>query len=131
MKSTFFFVVTVVLATLFTSFAQDPCQALYSGNEAGCLGNQTCVWCKCAAVPSTCVTVQDSRRLPPGVFTCANSSADCGKYSTNATCAGMGVGCSWCTISSSNLRTSTLSSSACVDFRTASHLPKGSCTGPY
>jgi len=30
-----------------------------------------CVWCKCAAVPSECVSVEQSKALPDGVFDCA------------------------------------------------------------
>lgn len=30
-----------------------------------------CVWCKCSAVPSECVNVEQSKKLPQGVFDCA------------------------------------------------------------
>eukprot|EP00531_Pseudo-nitzschia_arenysensis_P001320 CAMPEP_0116142442 /NCGR_PEP_ID=MMETSP0329-20121206/14913_1 /TAXON_ID=697910 /ORGANISM="Pseudo-nitzschia arenysensis, Strain B593" /LENGTH=553 /DNA_ID=CAMNT_0003637683 /DNA_START=63 /DNA_END=1724 /DNA_ORIENTATION=+ len=32
--------------------------------------NESCVWCKCAAVPPVCVSPEESKGLPPGVFTC-------------------------------------------------------------
>jgi hypothetical protein len=30
-----------------------------------------CVWCKCAAIPSECLSVEQSQHVPPGVFDCA------------------------------------------------------------
>lgn len=32
--------------------------------------NESCVWCKCAAVPPVCVSPDESKGLPPGVFEC-------------------------------------------------------------
>lgn len=29
-----------------------------------------CVWCKCAAIPSECLSVEQSKNVPPGVFQC-------------------------------------------------------------
>jgi len=126
---------SIVLAFVFAFFvqvySQDACQALYGGNEISCLSNSTCTWCKCAAVPSTCVTVQDARKLPPGVFTCGNGTrSDCGTATTNETCT-KNVGCSWCSVSSSLSNLRTMASSSCVNYATASKLPAGSCTGPY
>jgi len=34
------------------------------------LSNESCVWCECQAIPSECVSVKESRSLPPSVFTC-------------------------------------------------------------
>jgi len=33
---------------------------------------KSCVWCKCAAVPSVCVTSDETQTLPSGVFDCGN-----------------------------------------------------------
>eukprot|EP00550_Attheya_septentrionalis_P004496 CAMPEP_0198285034 /NCGR_PEP_ID=MMETSP1449-20131203/4348_1 /TAXON_ID=420275 /ORGANISM="Attheya septentrionalis, Strain CCMP2084" /LENGTH=554 /DNA_ID=CAMNT_0043982271 /DNA_START=44 /DNA_END=1708 /DNA_ORIENTATION=+ len=41
--------------------------------EAECAADH-CVWCKCAAVPSICASVEQSQSLPPGVFQCDASS---------------------------------------------------------
>mmetsp|Transcript_21668 Transcript_21668/g.53755 ORF Transcript_21668/g.53755 Transcript_21668/m.53755 type:complete len:546 (-) Transcript_21668:863-2500(-) len=37
--------------------------------------NEACVWCKCAAVPPVCVSPEESKGLPPGVFECDAASA--------------------------------------------------------
>lgn len=37
--------------------------------------NIECVWCKCAAVPSECLSVDQSKLLPSGVFDCASPAA--------------------------------------------------------
>ena len=44
------------------------CQAL--GNESACAGEAGCVWCVSAAVPSSCYTEAEARRLPGAVFRC-------------------------------------------------------------
>ena len=33
--------------------------------------NVSCVWCKCSAIPSECLSVEQSEHVPPGVFDCA------------------------------------------------------------
>lgn len=33
-----------------------------------------CVWCKCSAVPSECLSVEQASKVPKGVFDCANST---------------------------------------------------------
>jgi hypothetical protein len=33
-----------------------------------------CVWCSCAAIPSECLTKEQSKRVPPGVFDCQSPS---------------------------------------------------------
>merc|ERR1719469_1238315 len=43
-------------------------------DEAG----EPCVWCKCAAVPSVCVSEKQSKLLPPGVFACDADGTDDG-----------------------------------------------------
>lgn len=40
--------------------------SLSNDNES----NKSCVWCQCQAVPSVCVSEDESKTLPPGVFNC-------------------------------------------------------------
>mmetsp|Transcript_6967 Transcript_6967/g.9998 ORF Transcript_6967/g.9998 Transcript_6967/m.9998 type:complete len:613 (+) Transcript_6967:34-1872(+) len=35
-----------------------------------------CVWCKCAAVPSECLNLDQSKNVPPGVFQCEETAVD-------------------------------------------------------
>lgn len=49
-------------------------------NESSCNGsfddkNVACVWCKCAAVPSECLSVEQAKIVPSGVFDCASPGA--------------------------------------------------------
>lgn len=37
--------------------------------------NVACVWCKCSAIPSECLSVEQSKLAPKGVFDCATPSA--------------------------------------------------------
>ena len=37
--------------------------------------NASCVWCKCSAVPPVCVSPEESKGLPPGVFECDAAAA--------------------------------------------------------
>lgn len=48
---------------------EDMCNAL---PESGCHANKACSWCKAAAVPSACHSVENGKRLPAGAFTCDN-----------------------------------------------------------
>jgi len=34
-----------------------------------------CVWCKCSAIPSECLSVEQSQNVPAGVFDCASPPA--------------------------------------------------------
>jgi carboxypeptidase C (cathepsin A) len=34
----------------------------------------SCVWCSCAAIPSECLTQDQSQQVPPGVFDCKTPS---------------------------------------------------------
>ena len=52
---------------------EDTCNAL---NESGCHANKACSWCKAAAVPSACHSVENGKKLPPGPFTCDNLSEE-------------------------------------------------------
>lgn len=46
------------------------------GDENTCNASQDddgiqCVWCKCSAIPSECLNVEQSKKVPAGVFDCA------------------------------------------------------------
>lgn len=49
-------------------------------DESSCLSlfdkdtGTPCVWCKCAAIPSECLTQEQAKQLPEGVFDCSPSS---------------------------------------------------------
>jgi hypothetical protein len=61
----------VLAADPFTKFKKtsDQCDTEHSA-EDGCNADSGCVWCKCAAVPSKCWSVEDSKRLPAAVYIC-------------------------------------------------------------
>jgi len=56
----------------------DPCHAKYK-NQTACDADTStgggCTWCKCAAVPSSCWTKENAKKLPAGVYTCDSSPA--------------------------------------------------------
>lgn len=58
---------------LYVCNAQDACGKAHT-DETSCNADTTtdggCVWCKCAAVPSSCFSKKDAASLPSGVFTC-------------------------------------------------------------
>jgi cathepsin A (carboxypeptidase C) len=45
-------------------------------NTSSDTSDLACVWCTCAAVPSECVNVEQSKKLPTGVFECASPPSD-------------------------------------------------------
>ena len=51
----------------------DACKAAH-GSEADCAADAKCTWCTAGAVPSSCFTKENARRLPPGVFHCGSGS---------------------------------------------------------
>jgi cathepsin A (carboxypeptidase C) len=56
-----------------SSIAESSCSQL---GEDECGGSQDddgvqCVWCKCSAIPSECLNVEQAKAAPPGVFDCA------------------------------------------------------------
>jgi hypothetical protein len=118
--------VAFLVASLSPSvYAQsDPCTATYAHNITGCLEDTTCDWCHCSAVPSTCVSASQAKKLPPSVFLCENATrTGCEAATTNATCAGA-VSCSWCV---------TGSAGKCVNFAEMEKSSKAgaTCFGPY
>lgn len=56
----------------------DPCKAAHS-DEKSCDADKTtgggCTWCKCEALPSSCWTISNSKKLPPAVYQCDSSSS--------------------------------------------------------
>jgi len=40
-----------------------------------------CTWCKCGALPSSCWTVENAKKLPPGVYQCDSLNASIRNYS--------------------------------------------------
>ncbi len=61
----------------------DPCYTAHT-DQKSCDGDIStgggCVWCKCAALPSSCWTKANSKKLPPAVYQCG-SSKDSGSSS--------------------------------------------------
>ena len=59
------------------AFAADPCHTSHL-DQASCDKDTTtgggCTWCKCAALPSSCWTTANSKKLPQAVYTCDNSN---------------------------------------------------------
>jgi len=55
-------------------------------DESSCLNTldpasgQSCLWCKCQAIPSECLTPEQAKQVPPGVFDC---SSDGGFFKDN------------------------------------------------
>ncbi len=121
----------LVAAVAFVGAQTDECTATYGKDEAACLANVTCDWCKCAAVPSSCISAANAKRLPPGVFTCANATTpDCSAATSNATCAKT-VACSWCVQSNEDGEVDA-TTQFCANYKNASALPKTyKCFGPY
>jgi hypothetical protein len=51
----------------------DPCKTAHSDEKSCNADTKTgggCVWCKCGALPSSCWTLADSKKLPPAVYQC-------------------------------------------------------------
>lgn len=61
---------STLLSVLLTAhvIATEPCRQYI--NQLSCDANTTCTWCKSAAVPSSCNTIADAKKLPPAVFSC-------------------------------------------------------------
>ena len=57
----------------------DPCKSAHS-DQKSCDADKTtgggCVWCKCEALPSSCWTVANSKKLPPAVYKCDSPSVE-------------------------------------------------------
>lgn len=51
---------------------RDERQCKDSKDESG----DSCVWCECQAVPPVCVSAEQSKQLPPGVFQCSPDDED-------------------------------------------------------
>lgn len=58
----------------FLELGESNCHAMTSQSDCAAATDddtkESCVWCKCSAVPSVCVSPEESKSLPPGVFEC-------------------------------------------------------------
>jgi len=64
----------VAAALLGLGHAQDDaCKAAHS-TAGACSADAKCVWCTAAAVPSSCFTKENSKRLPAAVFKCSGAA---------------------------------------------------------
>jgi Serine carboxypeptidase len=50
--------------------AKDESSCFATNDDSG----MSCVWCSCSAVPSECLTQDQSKLVPPGVFNCKSPS---------------------------------------------------------
>jgi hypothetical protein len=72
------------LRTTATSSDESNCHSIHDKNlckaESDNESNESCIWCECSAVPPVCVSEDESKSLPAGVFTCespdSSSSSD-------------------------------------------------------
>ena len=77
--------------------------ACSESDEDSCNADAGCTWCKCGALPSKCWTLEDSKKLPAGVYICDKTSAppapvavkDACTYSSQDSC-DADAGCTWC-----------------------------------
>ena len=64
----------------FLDLGESNCHAMTSQSACNAATDNdtkaSCVWCKCSAVPSVCVSPEESKSLPPGVFECDADDAD-------------------------------------------------------
>jgi subtilase family serine protease len=71
-------ILTILLVSSVAN-SQDPCHTAHT-DQASCDADKKtgggCTWCKCAAVPSACFTIADSKKLPPGVYECDSSDLE-------------------------------------------------------
>lgn len=49
--------------------SESDCNAAKSDDDS------PCVWCECSAIPSECLTLEQSQSVPPGVFNCKTPGA--------------------------------------------------------
>jgi len=58
-----------------SAVAQDDACKVKHATQDDCEKDTACTWCKAAAVPSSCFTKENAKRLPPAVFVCGASFA--------------------------------------------------------
>jgi carboxypeptidase C (cathepsin A) len=58
---------------------ENSCLTMHTSDESGI----QCVWCSCAAIPSECLTQDQSQRMPPGVFDCKSPSSSSSSSSSS------------------------------------------------
>jgi cathepsin A (carboxypeptidase C) len=70
---------TTLLSFHSSAIASSSCLSYHDENSCNASSDENgikCVWCKCAAVPSECLNLEQSKNVPPGVFDCASSSTE-------------------------------------------------------
>jgi len=53
---------------------EDACRSKHASQD-DCQTDAACTWCKAAAVPSSCFTKENAKKLPPAVFECSGGSS--------------------------------------------------------
>merc|ERR1712110_789101 len=69
-----FVLVTLMVMAVLNS-AEADCHSDYTDRES-CNSADGCVWCLCSALPSSCFSEEDAKRLPSAVFDCNTKSAN-------------------------------------------------------
>uniref|UniRef100_A0AAV1U259 Cysteine proteinase n=1 Tax=Peronospora matthiolae TaxID=2874970 RepID=A0AAV1U259_9STRA len=62
-----------LLFSFYPDEATDPCHSSVTKDK--CLANH-CAWCICAAVPSSCYSLQEAKELPPTIFQCSEGKEE-------------------------------------------------------
>merc|ERR1711862_488319 len=68
------FLVTLMVMVALTS-AESDCHKNYH-DQASCNAVDGCGWCLCGALPSSCFSEDEAKRLPPAVFNCNTKSVN-------------------------------------------------------
>mmetsp|Transcript_997 Transcript_997/g.1801 ORF Transcript_997/g.1801 Transcript_997/m.1801 type:complete len:547 (-) Transcript_997:210-1850(-) len=80
--------VITLLACANLGYAEDvDCIEKYK-DESACNADSSCVWCKAKAIPSECLTLDQSKMVPPGVFICDSKSSEEDKSSSSSSTKG-------------------------------------------
>jgi hypothetical protein len=71
---------SLVSVTVALRGAADDASCSGATNESACFASSDqqgnlCVWCECQAIPSECLTLEQSKLVPPGVFDCKSPSS--------------------------------------------------------
>ena len=70
-----------MMETISKAIGESNCRSS-SSSESTCTStkdsetNEACVWCNCQAVPPICVSPEESKSLPSGVYQCDSSNED-------------------------------------------------------
>lgn len=58
----------VAHATTSVDAQMNPCNSIKTPTQCNAMSN--CTWCLCKALPSSCFSLAQAKKLPPGVFKC-------------------------------------------------------------